>query len=179
MVDPLHGRGRRRRHLAARIVGGPRARPGGCRHDRIRRRPPQGRAAVGRAGVRLGGGRASLGPSFALIIMGGGLASWIASRRWPGNEDGRLEATLAGIAGNFGGAFTAPVLVSVVVSEHAPTTKPRYTEAILPQLIAAMVAFVVFFQLAGPPSSTTSRSRSRTSPPGNSSSVWPSAAPRA
>lgn len=25
---------------------------------------------------------ASLGPSFALVMMGGGLASWIASRRW-------------------------------------------------------------------------------------------------
>jgi hypothetical protein len=36
---------------------------------------------------------ACLGPSFALVVIGGGLASWIASHRWPGNEDARLEAT--------------------------------------------------------------------------------------
>jgi H+/Cl- antiporter ClcA len=93
---------------------------------------------------------ASLGPSFALVIMGGGLASWISSRRWHGNEDARLEATIAGIAGVFGGAFTAPVVAPVLVTELAPTAKPRYVESILPQLIAAMVAFVLFFQVSGP-----------------------------
>jgi H+/Cl- antiporter ClcA len=93
---------------------------------------------------------ASLGPSFALVILGGGLASWIASRRWSGNEDARLAATLAGIAGSFGGAFTAPILSPVMVSELAPTTKSRYVESLLPQLIAAMVAFVLFFVLSGP-----------------------------
>lgn len=92
---------------------------------------------------------ASLGPSFALVMMGGGLASWIASRRWPGNEPARSEATAAGIAGGFGGAFTSPLLGTIVVSELAPTPRARYVEAILPQLIAATVAFALFFGVVG------------------------------
>jgi len=92
---------------------------------------------------------ASLGPSFALVMIGGGLGSWIASRRWPGNEAARLDATLSGISGGFGGAFTSPGLGTLIVSELAPTPKDRYIESILPQLIAATVAFAVFFGVVG------------------------------
>ena len=92
---------------------------------------------------------ASLGPSFALVMMGGGLASWIASRRWPGNEDARLEATMAGIAGGFGGTFTSPVLGTIIVSELAPTSRKKYIEAIIPQLIAATVAFGIYYAVVG------------------------------
>ena len=92
---------------------------------------------------------ASLGPSFALVMIGGGLGSWIASKRWPGNETARLDATMAGISGGFGGAFTSPGLGTLIVSELAPTPKDRYIEAILPQLIAATVAFAVFFGVVG------------------------------
>ena len=92
---------------------------------------------------------ASLGPSFALVMIGGGLGSWIASRRWPGDEAARLDATLAGISGGFGGAFTSPGLGTLIVSELAPTPKDRYIEGILPQLIAATVAFAVFYGVVG------------------------------
>jgi H+/Cl- antiporter ClcA len=92
---------------------------------------------------------ASLGPSFALVMMGGGLASWIASRRWAGNEDARLEATMAGVAGGFGGAFTSPLLGTLMVTELAPTERPKYVEAIMPQLIAATIAFAVYFGVVG------------------------------
>ena len=92
---------------------------------------------------------ASLGPSFALVMMGGGLGSWIASRRWPGDETARLDATMAGISGGFGGAFTSPGLGTLLVSELAPTPRERYIEGILPQLIAATVAFAVFFGVVG------------------------------
>ncbi len=92
---------------------------------------------------------ASLGPSFALVVMGGGLASWIASRRWPGNEDARLEATMAGIAGGLGGSFTAPILGTLLVSELAPTPRGKYVEALIPQLIAASVAFGLYFGVVG------------------------------
>ena len=92
---------------------------------------------------------ASLGPSFALVMIGGGLGSWIASRRWPGDEAARLDATLAGISGGFGGAFTSPGLGTLIVSELAPTPKDRYIEGILPQLVAATVAFAVFFGVVG------------------------------
>ena len=92
---------------------------------------------------------ASLGPSFALVMMGGGLAAWVGSRRWVGNEDARLYSTLAGIAGGFGGAFTSPMLGSLVVSELAPVSKTKYVEALLPQLVGAVVAFGLFFGVAG------------------------------
>lgn len=92
---------------------------------------------------------ASLGPSFALVMMGGGLAAWVASRRWVGNEDARLYSTLAGIAGGFGGAFTSPMLGSLVVSELAPVPKQKYVDALLPQLIGAVVAFGLFFGVVG------------------------------
>ena len=92
---------------------------------------------------------ASLGPSFALVIIGGGLASWVASRRWPGNEDARLDATTAGIAAGFGGAFTAPVLGAVIVSELEPIPRARYVEAVIPQLIGATIAFAVYFGIVG------------------------------
>jgi H+/Cl- antiporter ClcA len=92
---------------------------------------------------------ASLGPSFALIMIGGGLGSWIASRRWPGDDAARLDTTMAGVSGGFGGAFTSPGLGTLIVTELAPTPKDRYIESILPQLFAATVAFAVFFGVVG------------------------------
>ena len=82
-------------------------------------------------------------------MMGGGLASWIASRRWAGNEDVRLEAAMAGIAGGLGGAFTSPLLGSLMVSELAPTPRSKYVEAFIPQMIAATVAFALYYGVAG------------------------------
>lgn len=91
---------------------------------------------------------ASLGPSFALILIGGGLGSWIAERRW-GNSEADQEYTLTGIAGGFGGAFTAPILAATMVSELAPTPHKRYVAAIIPQLIAATLGFIVFYSVVG------------------------------
>ena len=91
---------------------------------------------------------ASLGPSFALVIMGGGLGSWIASRRWAeGGAD--QDYTLTGIAGAFGGAFTSPILGAFMVSELEPLPRNRYVASIIPQLIASMIAFIVFYAVAG------------------------------
>ena len=91
---------------------------------------------------------ASLGPSFALVLIGGGLGSLIVSRRWAESEAGEYY-TLTGIAGGFGAAFTSPVLGAFLVSEIGPTPKHRYTAAMLPQLIAASIGFVIFFSVAG------------------------------
>ncbi len=91
---------------------------------------------------------ASLGPSFALVVMGGGLGSWIASRRWAeGTAD--QDYTLTGIAGAFGGAFTSPILGAFMVSELEPLPRNRYVASIIPQLIASMIAFIVFYAVAG------------------------------
>jgi H+/Cl- antiporter ClcA len=92
---------------------------------------------------------ASLGPSFALVVMGGGLGSWIVSRRWAGTDDARSEYTLVGIAGGFGAAFTSPILGAFLVSEVGPTPKTRYVNAMIPQVIAASIGFVIFYAVAG------------------------------
>ncbi len=91
---------------------------------------------------------ASLGPSFALVVMGGAVGSWIAERRW---AEGRADQayTLTGIAGGLGAAFTSPILGAFMVSELAPTPRARYVAAIIPQLIAASIGFVVYFSVLG------------------------------
>ncbi len=91
---------------------------------------------------------ASLGPSFALVVMGGGLGSWIAGRRWADRESDQ-DYTLTGIAGGFGAAFTSPILGAAMVSELAPTPRTRYVAAIMPQLIAATIGFALFYSVAG------------------------------
>ena len=91
---------------------------------------------------------ASLGPSFALVVMGGGLGSWIAQRRWgAGRAD--QDYTLTGIAGGFGAAFTSPMLGAFLVSELGPTPRNRYVAAFIPQLIASTVGFIVFYMVVG------------------------------
>lgn len=91
---------------------------------------------------------ASLGPSFALVVMGGGLGSWIAQRRWgAGRAD--QDYALTGIAGGFGAAFTSPILGAFMVSELGPTPRNQYVAAFIPQLIASTVGFVVFYTVVG------------------------------
>lgn len=91
---------------------------------------------------------ASLGPSFALVIMGGALGSWLAERKW---AEGKADETytLTGMAGGLGGAFTAPILGAFLVSELAPTPRERYVASIIPQLISATVGFMVFYVIVG------------------------------
>lgn len=91
---------------------------------------------------------ASLGPSFALVVMGGGLGSWIASHRWA--ESGAdPDYTLTGIAGGFGAAFTSPILGAFLVSELEPIPRQRYVASIIPQLIASTIGFIIFYAVAG------------------------------
>ena len=91
---------------------------------------------------------ASLGPSFALVVMGGGLGSWIAKRRWGAGEADQ-DFTLTGIAGGFGAAFTSPILGAFMVSELGPTPRNRYVASIIPQLIASFIGFAVFYSVVG------------------------------
>jgi H+/Cl- antiporter ClcA len=80
--------------------------------------------------------------------MGGGLGSWIAELR-SGSDRADQDYTLTGIAGAFGGVFTSPVLGAFMVSELAPTPRKRYVASIIPQLIAASIAFVIFYTVVG------------------------------
>ena len=91
---------------------------------------------------------ASLGPSFALIVMGGGLGSWIARRRW---AEGRADQdyTLTGVSGAFGAAFTSPILGAFLVSEISPTRKERYVATMIPQVVAAVIGFAIYYAVFG------------------------------
>lgn len=92
---------------------------------------------------------ASLGPSFGIIVSAGGLASWLASRRKDADESERQETTLTGMAGGLGAVFSAPLFASVMTSELSPTPKRNYVAAFLPQFIAAIIGYVVFFGVTG------------------------------
>ena len=88
---------------------------------------------------------ASLGPSFGLILMGGALGSWIISRMGSDEGEAKHEYALTGMAGGLGSAFSAPLFAVVLTTELSPTEKGRYVAAFIPQLIAAILGFVVFF----------------------------------
>jgi H+/Cl- antiporter ClcA len=94
---------------------------------------------------------ASLGPSFGLVVMGGGLGSWVASRFLADEEtdEAKQEYTLTGMTGPLGGAFSAPVFGAVLASELSPTSKRQYVTAFIPQLTAASLGYVVFFGVTG------------------------------
>jgi H+/Cl- antiporter ClcA len=94
---------------------------------------------------------ASLGPSFGLVIMGGGLGSWIASRldKDEQTDEARHEYTLTGMTGALGGAFSAPIFGAVLASELSPTSKRQMVTAFIPELIAATFGFIVFFGVTG------------------------------
>jgi H+/Cl- antiporter ClcA len=94
---------------------------------------------------------ASLGPSFGLISLGGGLGAWVVTRFGDGvdNEQSRHDFVLTGMAGSLGGTFSAPIFGAVLVSELSPTSKHQYVTAFIPQLIAATIGYVVFFGITG------------------------------
>lgn len=92
---------------------------------------------------------ASLGPSFGVIVSGGGFAAWVASR-WPDADEGERKATsLTGMAAGLGAIFSAPLFAAVMASELSPTPKRAYVAAFVPQFIAATVGFVIFFGVTG------------------------------
>lgn len=79
---------------------------------------------------------ARLGPSFGLIIIGGGLGSWIATRYDWGEEthEARQQYTLTGMTGSLGGASSAPIFGAVLASEISTTSKSSSVMAFIPQL---------------------------------------------
>lgn len=92
---------------------------------------------------------ASLGPSFGLVVMGGGVGAWLVSRLAVDDEEAKQEYALAGMAGGLGSAFSAPLFAAIMASELSPTAKSKYVAAFIPQLIAASLGFVVFFGVTG------------------------------
>jgi H+/Cl- antiporter ClcA len=79
--------------------------------ERVDPRLVPGTLAV--SAVSLVGG-ASVGPEKLLATMGAGVGSWMAQRRGLGKEDCQVNM-LAGIAGMFGGVFSSPVIVVMLI----------------------------------------------------------------
>lgn len=95
-------------------------------------------------------GGASVGPEAALAGMGGGLGTFTAERRAL-SAAGRSTATLAGMAGAFGGLFAAPMLSALMVVEAADPEggRDKYSATWIPMLVASTLGFSVYFGLAG------------------------------
>ncbi|MGH3226128.1 MAG: chloride channel protein [Streptosporangiaceae bacterium] len=99
------------------------------------------------AAVSLIGG-ASVGPEKVLSTMGGGAGSWIARRRRLGEEDSQVS-TLAGMAGIFGGVFSSPVIVVMLILEVARPGGRRFTKSLAADITAGSVSFGIYFAIAG------------------------------
>ena len=92
---------------------------------------------------------ASLGPSFAIVVAGGGMGTWVVQRRLHSEEEAEAQYTLTGMSGAFGGVFTSPLFASILVSELSPIKKMNYVAAFIPQFLAASIGFAIFFGVTG------------------------------
>lgn len=96
---------------------------------------------------------ASLGPSFGLVVMGGGFGSWLATRLGKQDDEDEEEArqgfALTGMAGGMGGGYSAPLFATVLASELSPTSKRNYVAAFIPELFAATLGFVIYYGVTG------------------------------
>ncbi len=93
-------------------------------------------------------GGASLGPEKALGAMGGGAGGWIAQRRGLGEEGSQVN-TLAGFAGAYGGLFSSPVIVVMLILEVARPGGQRLVKALAAEIVASSVSFGIYFAIAG------------------------------
>src|SRR3954449_9260918 len=93
-------------------------------------------------------GGASLGPEQALGSMGGGAATWVSRRRRLDEEDTQAN-TLAGFAGAYGGLFSSPVIVVMLIVEVARPGGRQFAKALAAQIVASSVSFGIYFAIAG------------------------------
>jgi H+/Cl- antiporter ClcA len=93
-------------------------------------------------------GGASLGPEDALGKMGGALGTWFSGRRKVG-EDMQETDALSGMAGSYGGLLASPLLATTLVVEVARPKARQFTNTLVGSLLAASVAFAVYFPIAG------------------------------
>jgi H+/Cl- antiporter ClcA len=93
-------------------------------------------------------GGASLGPEKALGSMGGGMGSWLAQGSRLKTEDAQVS-TLAGFAGAYGGLFSSPVIVVMLIMEVARPGGQRFAKALAAQIVASSVSFGLYFAIAG------------------------------
>jgi chloride channel protein, CIC family len=104
-------------------------------------------ASVAVSAVSLMGG-ASLGPEGGLGLLGGGLGDWVSERTGAGPETRRAH-TLTGMAGAFGGLFTAPLLGPLMIAEVARPGRDRPIERLIPTVVASTLGFAVLYPVIG------------------------------
>ena len=115
------------------------------RAGRIDPRVVPGTIAV--SAVSLIGG-ASVGPEKVLASLGAGAGGWMARRRGLGEEESEVNA-LAGIAGIFGGLFSSPVIVVMLILEIVRPGGHRFSKILVANIVAASVSFGIYFAIAG------------------------------
>jgi H+/Cl- antiporter ClcA len=91
---------------------------------------------------------ASVGPEKVLATMGGGAGSWVARRRLLDKEDRNVNS-LSGIAAIFGGVFSSPLIVVMLIVEVARPGGRRFSKTLTTSLVAASISFGVYFAIAG------------------------------
>lgn len=104
-------------------------------------------ASVGVSAVSLLGG-VSLGPEGGLGLLGGGLGDWVSQRTGADPETSRAN-TLTGIAGAFGGLFTAPLLGPLMIAEVSRPGRDRPVERLIPTVVASTLGFAVLYPVIG------------------------------
>jgi len=104
-------------------------------------------ASVGVSAVSLMGG-VSLGPEGGLGLLGGGLGDWV-SQRTGADPETRRANTLTGIAGAFGGLFTAPLLGPLMIGEVSRPGRDRPVERLIPTVVASTLGFAVLSPVIG------------------------------
>jgi H+/Cl- antiporter ClcA len=93
-------------------------------------------------------GGASVGPEKVLTSIGGGVGSWVAQRRGLSEEDSEVN-TLAGVAGIFGGLFSSPVIVVMLILEVARPGGHRFSKTLVTDIVASSASFGIYFAIAG------------------------------
>ena len=93
-------------------------------------------------------GGASVGPEKVLTSIGGGVGSWMAQRRGLSEEDSEVN-TLAGVAGIFGGLFSSPVIVVMLILEVARPGGHRFSKTLVTDIVASSASFGIYFAIAG------------------------------
>ncbi len=93
-------------------------------------------------------GGASLGPEKALGTIGGGAGSWISTRR-DLDADASQVTGLSGFSGAYGGLFSSPVIVVMLLLEVARPGGQRFAKALVGTILASAVSFGIYFAIAG------------------------------
>ena len=92
---------------------------------------------------------ASLGPSFGIIIAGGGLGSWLSQRTAVDSMEGQHEYALTGMSAGLAGVFAAPLFAALMVSELAPSPRSRYVALFIPAFTGSVIASVIYIGFGG------------------------------